>query len=153
MAPYPDRLAHAGTSGETARALPSAGRLDEAHHLVVREHPIRLLCRREHGLNKLLLRRDSTLLEPELHIGQARLVTDLDLLASTEPGGWHPGVDPIGEPLIALGLRLDDGRRMHARARTERIIAEEIFLGPDQLAIRTFISAATILRQRTLPNN
>ena len=59
--------------------------------------------------------------EPVLHVGEAAHGTDLDLLLLAELAGGDAGVDAIGQPVIALALRLDDRGSVHARRRPERV--------------------------------
>ncbi|MFO0003153.1 MAG: hypothetical protein ACK559_18685, partial [bacterium] len=63
--------------------------------------------------------------EPVLHVARPAHRPDLDRLRAAEHPRGHAGVDPVGEPLIALVLGLDDRRGVHARARAKRVRADE----------------------------
>src|SRR5437879_3832305 len=103
----------------------SAVRLDHRDDLVVAEHAVAALRRAEHRRDQLVRRLVAALLEPVYDIRFAGVVTDLDLLLLAEHAGRHAGVDPIGEPGIALLLGLDDRRGVHAGRGPECVGAGE----------------------------
>src|SRR5205814_8137562 len=61
--------------------------------------------------------------EPVLDVGETAHRADLDLLLLAELFRRYAAVDPVGEPTIALALRLDDGRGVHAGGGAEGIRA------------------------------
>ena len=98
---------------------------NHGHDLVVREDLAPALRLREDGVDERLRRLDPLLFEPMVHVRRPRHVPDADLLLPPEHARRHARVDAVREPRVALRLRLNNGRRVHAGCRTERVAPHE----------------------------
>src|SRR2546422_1240896 len=90
--------------------------------LFVGQYPVGALRRiEEYAASLVVLRIVAVTFQPVFHVGQARHRGDLDALLETKLFRRYRAIHPIGQPVVALLLRLDDRGGMHARARPERV--------------------------------
>src|SRR5262249_24690092 len=95
--------------------------LDEGEYFFVFQDGVSLLGMIKYALNKLGVGLDSASFQPEYDVGLAAHRPDLYLLFAAKHSGGYPGVDGIGQPLIALLECLDDGGRVNAGRRSEGV--------------------------------
>src|SRR6266851_387209 len=96
---------------------------DDLRDLALGESAVACLGPLQHRLGQLLVGGDLVSGEPVLDVGEAAHGTDLDLLRHAHLARRHAAVDAVGEPAVALPLRLDDGGGMHAGGGAERVLA------------------------------
>src|ERR1700681_3717463 len=84
-----------------------------------------LSCSQRVMLSPICSRSAPARAEPMLHVGEAAHRPPLDFLLLAELARRHAGIDAVGEPVVALALGLDDGRRMHAGGGAEGVSACE----------------------------
>src|SRR5690625_4621219 len=94
-------------------------------HLFVGQGPIGTLRQGEDMVAEpLVVWIIAPLCEPELDIRHTTHMADLDDLFPADEASWYTGVDPIGEPVVALDLSLDDSRGVDSCPGPEGIFTD-----------------------------
>src|SRR5712675_1912532 len=109
-----------------------AGRPDEGEDLTLLEHPVALLRRVVDAADGLVARLDAALLQPPDDVRPSRQRPDDDALGPPDLRRRHAGIDPVGEPDVALAQRLDHGGGVHAGAGLEGVATDDGVVARDR---------------------
>src|SRR5712692_1393360 len=126
---------------------------EQCQEISVAENMTGLFGRGEDAIDHRVAGGDAALFEPEDHVGAPTHWPDLNHLLKTEKMRRHSAINRVGQQRVALAVRFDDRRSMHAGSGAEGVPSDDRIIRRDDRARGPSHRLAVFLQPREVAVN